>query len=53
MSQEYETKVVTGKDERYRYSLPDKVGAFMMPYEEDELFRSLKEYISIEKDSEN
>ncbi|CDW74571.1 ef hand family protein [Stylonychia lemnae] len=52
LSQEYQRKVMTGKDQRYQFALPDRVGKFMLPYEEDELYRSLKEFISIDKDTE-
>lgn len=40
------------KNEEYKFALPMKSANLMQPYEEDEIARALKEFISIDKDLE-
>ncbi len=52
LNKQYQKKVSTLKDERYKYAPPVKNANLMEHYEEDELARALKEFISIDKDLE-
>lgn len=44
--------MIKNKQEAYKYDLPIKPSKLMMPYEEDEIARAFKEFISIDKDIE-
>ena len=52
LSTEYHRKVVSKKNEDHKFKHPIKPARLMEPYEEDELARALKEFISIDKDLE-
>ena len=43
---------MTNKHEGYKYANPIIPAKIMMPYEEDEIARALKDFISIDKDIE-